>query len=236
MDESERRMIVNPVLERLYRENEVVHKNGKRKSICPPGLTRARGEYLFRLIRERRPTLTLEVGFAYGISTLYIAEALRQNGRGHHIVIDPKQHTRFDGLGLRHIEEAGLSSWITFHEEPAELCLPRLIQDGVRVDLAFDDSDHLFDHVIAEFLFLALLLRNGGVVVFDDARLPAVGRACDFIATNRPDFEEVVETTTRSLWRSLVDRRPLVPPPPEMRAFRKIADADARDWKDFVTF
>lgn len=236
MDEHELRAGVNPVLERLYRENEVVHRNGKRKTICPPGLTPERGEYLFRLVRERRPTVTLEVGFAYGISTLHIAEALRQNGRGHHIVIDPKQNTRFDGLGLRHVEEAGLSSWITFHEEPAELCLPRLVQDGVRLDLAFDDSDHLFDHVITEFIFLALLLRNGGVLVFDDARLPGVGRACDFVATNRPDFEEILPTTTRSLWRTLVDRRPLPPPPPEMRTFRRIADADTRDWKHFVAF
>jgi predicted O-methyltransferase YrrM len=227
----------NPVLERLYRENEVVHRNGKRKPLCPPGLTRERGEYLFRLVRERRPALTLEVGFAYGVSTLFVAEALRRNGRGHHLVIDPNQRTRFDGLGLRHLEEARLSPWVTFYEEPAELCLPRLVQEGVRLDLAFDDSDHLFDHVITEFLLLALLLRNGGVLVFDDARLPGVGRACDFIATNRPDFAELTENNAgRSGWRGLLERHPLSPPPPQMRVFRKIADADPRDWKDFVAF
>ena len=228
--------MVSPVLERLYRENEVVHRNGKRKPLCPPGLSPERGDYLFRLVRERRPSLTLEVGFAYGISTLFIAEALRRNGRGHHLVIDPNQRTRFDGLGLRHVEEAGLSSWITFHEEPAELCLPRLVQEGVRLDLAFDDSDHPFDHVITEFLFLALLLRTGGVLVFDDARLPGVGRACDFVAANRPDFAEVTENAGRSAWRALLDRRALPLPPPQMRTFRKLADADPRDWKDFVAF
>jgi predicted O-methyltransferase YrrM len=227
----------NPVLERLYRENEVVHRNGKRKPLCPPGLTRERGEYLFRLVRERRPTLTLEVGFAYGVSTLFIAEGLRRNGRGHHLVIDPNQRTRFDGLGLRHLEEARLSPWVTFYEEPAELCLPRLVQEGVRLDLAFDDSDHLFDHVITEFLFLTLLLRNGGVLVFDDVRLPGVGRACDFIAANRPDFAELTEKNSgRGGWRGLLEWHPLPLPPPQMRVFRKIADDDPRDWKDFVAF
>jgi predicted O-methyltransferase YrrM len=39
-------------------------------------------------VRELRPELTLEIGFAYGVSTLFITEALRQNGRGHHIVVD----------------------------------------------------------------------------------------------------------------------------------------------------
>jgi predicted O-methyltransferase YrrM len=228
--------MMNPVLERLYREREVVHRNGRRKPVCPPGIGPAKGEYLFRLVRARRPALTVELGFAYGVSTLFIAEALRQNGTGHHLVIDPKERTRFDGLGLRHVEEAGLSDWITFYEEPAELCLPRLLQDGVRVDLAFDDSDHLFDHVIAEFLFLARLLRTGGVLVFDDGNLPGVGRACDFVATNRPDFLEVREEAARGLLRGLLDRDAPPAPPPQMRVFRKIADDDLRDWKDFTPF
>src|SRR5436309_9405306 len=191
--------MVNTVLQRLYAEKEVVHRNGRRKPICPPGLPVDRGEYLFRLVRERRPALTLEIGFAYGVSTLFIAEALRQNGRGRHLVIDPLQHSRFEGLGLRHVDEAGLARWITFYEEPSELCLPRLIGEGLEIDFAFDDSGHLFDHVVAEFLFLSRLLRNGALLVVDDANLPGVGRACDFVAANRKDFEEIGETTKRGL-------------------------------------
>src|SRR5436305_7353038 len=129
--------MVNPVLERLYRENEVVFRAGRRRPLSPPAIAPARGEYLFRLVRERRPDVTLEIGFAYGLSTLFIAEALRQNGRGRHVVIDPNEHRRFDGLGLRHLEEAGLAEIVTFLEEPAELCLPRLAEQNLRVDLAF---------------------------------------------------------------------------------------------------
>ena len=227
--------MVNAVLERLYREREVVHRNGHRKPICPPGLTVERGEYLFHLVRERRPALTLEIGFAYGVSTLYICEALRQNGDGHHLVIDPLERSRFDGLGLRHIEEAGLSRWMTFHEEPAEYCLPRLVQDGLRVDLAFDDSGHLFDHVVTELLFLARLLRTGGLLVMDDVNLPGVGRAADFFAANRADFEDAATGKGRGLLRRMLDQK--VPPPPALfRVFRKILDDDPRDWKDFVPF
>ncbi len=227
--------MVNAVLERLYREREVVHANGRRKPLFPPGISEERGQYLFDLIRARRPALTLELGFAYGTSTLFIAEALRRNGRGHHVVIDPLERTRFDGLGLKHVEEAGLSSWITFHEEPAELCLPRLVGEGTVVDFAFDDSGHLFDHVITEFLFLARLLRTGALLVVDDANLPGVGRACDFLATNRKDFEEVADGTKQGLLRRL--KEGVVPPAPRhLRVFRKSADADPRDWNDFVPF
>ncbi|TMA55352.1 MAG: class I SAM-dependent methyltransferase [Deltaproteobacteria bacterium] len=193
--------------------------------------------YLFQLVRDRRPDVTLEIGFAYGLSTLFIAEALRQNGRGRHVVIDPNEHRRFDGLGLRHLEEAGLAEIVTFLEEPAELCLPRLAEQNLRVDLAFNDSDHLFDHVVTEFVLLGFLLPKGALLVFDDASLPGVGRACDFIAANRPDFAEVRESPRR-----LFDRDRVPPPPPSprgspsMRVFRRVLEEDPRDWKDYTPF
>ena len=232
----------NAVLERLYREGAVVHRDGKRRPLCPPGIPAARGEYLFDLVRDRRPTLTLEVGFAYGLSTLFIAEALRQNGSGHHVTIDPNERSRFDSLGLRHVDEAGLSSWVTFYEEPAELCLPRLVKEGTRIDIAFNDSGHLFDHVILEFVFLARLLRKGGLLVFDDAGLPAVERACGFIATNRRDFAEVLPSSNRGIVRKMIERHPVLPPPAgprggsPLRVFRKVLEDDPRDWKDHEPF
>jgi len=221
----------NPVLARLLERQEVQLADGRTKPLFPTGLRAHRGAYLFDLIRRRRPALTLELGFAYGISTLYICEALRQNGTGHHIVIDPNERTHFDGVGLRHLEEAGLSSLVTFYEEPAELRLPKLVESGVRLDFAFNDSDHLFDHVITEFLFLALLLRKGALLVFDDVGLPGVARAVDFVAANRPDFAEV---GTEPRWQTLFSHVP--PPPKGLRAFRKIADDDPRSWDDFTPF
>ena len=227
--------MVNAVLERLYRENEVVHRNGRRDPVVPPGINARRGEYLFQLVRAHRPALSLETGFAYGVSALFIAEALRQNGSGRHIVIDPFERTRFDGLGLRHVVEAGLAQYVTLHEEPSELCLPRLAVEGLRIDLAFVDGHHLFDYVVAECLFLARLLRSGGILVLDDTNLPGVGRACDFFAKNRLDFEEVTESSRPGVLRSLF-RSSLPPPPPLLRLFRQVTDEDPRDWNHFVPF
>jgi predicted O-methyltransferase YrrM len=226
---------MNAVLERVYRERVIVDSRGQHRELFPTGLGPERARYLFELVRARRPTRTLEIGFAYGLSTLAIAEALRQNGTGHHLVIDPKERTHFDGIGLRHVEEAGLTDWITFYEEPAELCLPRLVSEGVRVGLAFDDSDHLFDHVLAEFLFLARLVERGGVVVFDDDQLPGVSRACDFIASNRPDFRAIGQEPARGP-RALFRGSPVPPPPERLRVFEKVADEDRRGWRDFTPF
>jgi predicted O-methyltransferase YrrM len=227
---------MNAVLERVYRDRAVVDSRGRRREIFPTALGPERARYLFELVRARRPARTLEIGFAYGLSTLAIAEALRQNGEGHHLVIDPKERTHFDGIGLRHVAEAGLADWITFYEEPAELCLPRFVTEGVRVGFAFDDSDHLFDHVLTEFLFTATLLERGGVVVFDDDPLPGVSRACDFIATNRPDFTEIGREPVARGLRALFRVAPAPPPPKGMRAFQKVAAEDPRGWKDFTPF
>jgi predicted O-methyltransferase YrrM len=234
--------MVNAVLERLYREKMVVHRDGKRRPLCPPGITPEKGEYLFRLVRDLRPRHTLEIGFAYGVSTLFIAEALRQNGSGHHVVIDPNEHRLFDGLGLAHVTEAGLLPWVTFYEEPAELCLPRLVAEGLHVDFAFNDSGHLFDHVITEFLFVARLLRSGGLLVFDDVRMPAIDYACRFITTNRRDFADALAPASGGFLRGLLKPGPVPPPPtaaagaPVMRVFRKVLDDDARKWNEFEPF
>jgi len=116
------------------------------------------------------------------------------------------------------------------------------VKEGTRIDIAFNDSGHLFDHVILEFVFLARLLRKGGVLVFDDAGLPAVERACGFIATNRRDFAEVLPSSSRGIVRKMIERHPVLPPPAgprggsPLRVFRKVLEDDPRDWKDHEPF
>ena len=150
-------------------------------------------------------------------------------------MIDPFERTRFDGLGLRHLEEAGLRDLVTFYEEPSELCLPRLVREGVRLDLAFVDGHHLFDYVVAECLFLGHMLRKGGLLVVDDTNLPGIGRACDFLATNRTDFEELTDGARPGFVRRMLEGT--IPPPPKLlRVFRRVADTDPRSWDHFAPF
>jgi predicted O-methyltransferase YrrM len=73
------------------------------------------GARLQRLIRERHPTVPPEIGLAYGISALFICEALREVGRRRHIAMDPVQSTTWKGIGLNHLHDAGFSSLVEFH-------------------------------------------------------------------------------------------------------------------------
>ena len=62
------------------------------------------GQFL-QNVRELDPTISLEVGLAYGISALFICDALNHREETQHIVIDPNQHggawgDNWDGIGI----------------------------------------------------------------------------------------------------------------------------------------
>jgi predicted O-methyltransferase YrrM len=138
----------------------------------------ATGALLQRAVREVQPALSLEIGLAYGVSTMFICEAIQQLPRpGRHLVMDPYQHGKWRGIGLKNVMDAGFGSIIDFRAEPSEILLPRLVEQGVQVDLAFIDGLHRFDQVNLEFFYVNRLLRPGGIVLFDDAARRSVNRA-----------------------------------------------------------
>lgn len=143
----------------------------------PVAVDPAEGQLLQHIVMDVRPRVSLEIGCAYGVSTLYICEALTKlSPPARHIVIDPFQRTQWRDIGRKHVAEAGFASIVMFKDEPAELVLPALVRDGVRIDFAFVDGWHTFDQVMVEFYFLNRLLRVGGVAAFDDSNRRSVNR------------------------------------------------------------
>ena len=158
---------MNAVLERLLTTGQVTKSDGTTAPLHS-STSREEGEALQRLIRAHKPAVTLEVGLAYGISALYICEALSEVGGRRHIAIDPQQ-SRWDNLGLRHLEEAGYRPLVEHLEAPSYRALPALEAAGQRIDFAFIDGWHTFDYAMIDFFYIDLLLEPGGVLVLDDA-------------------------------------------------------------------
>ncbi len=125
---------------------------------------------------------TLEVGCAYGLSSLHICKALQRRPGAKHTILDPFQNSQWDGAGIRNLEEAGVDyfEWI---EELSEIALPRLMeeQEG-RYDLVFVDGWHTLDHTLLDCFYATRLLRPGGYLVVDDIVLPPVRKALQYIA------------------------------------------------------
>jgi predicted O-methyltransferase YrrM len=181
---------MNPVLERILSTGTIRAEGGEelelRASIQPE-----EGEFLQRQIREIRPKVSLEVGMAYGVSSLYICEAMKEVGGQKHITIDPLQSSPppgWHGIGMKHIREAGFGEMVEHYCEPSDVALPRLAAAGQRIEFALIDGWHTFDVVLLDFFYIDRMLKVGGVVVFDDVnhyQYPGIRKVCRYVATNR---------------------------------------------------
>ena len=196
----------------------------------PVHMDRDEGAFLAEIIRRIDPATSLEIGMAYGISTLYICEALSALGHPvHHIVMDPFQSTTWRGIGLANAARAGYGGMVDFLEERSELALPKLLERGTTIEFALIDGRHTFDQVMLEFYYIDRMLREGGVVAFDDADRRSVNRVVRY-SLNYPNYEvwrPAYEAPRRITLRGRV-RRALVRVPGAERVIRR--DLLHRDW------
>ena len=71
--------------------------------------------------------------------------------------------------------------YLDFREECSALELPKLMKQGARFDLVYIDGSHLFEDVFIDAYFVARLLTQGGVVVFDDSTNPHIAKVLRFL-------------------------------------------------------
>jgi predicted O-methyltransferase YrrM len=161
------------------------------RAFFPVAIGPEEGAALRDWVRRERATKTFEVGLGWAVSTLFICEALLENGGGAHVAIDPYQleglpqhRTRYDGAGLRALEEAGVRGLVEFHREESQIVLPRLLAEGRRFDLAFIDGNHRFEAVFLDLVYSARLVKERGIVFVDDTQLPGVRRSVGFCLAN----------------------------------------------------
>jgi predicted O-methyltransferase YrrM len=176
---------MNEVIEQIYRTKRCEDSEGREIDPFTAGVPYHDGTLLYRMIRETRARRTLEIGMAYGLSTLFMCQALRDNGGGVHVVMDPVQTTEWKSVGILNVEKAGFGDMVRFHEEPSHAVLPRLVSEGEKFDLVFIDGYHVFDAVMLDFYYADKLIRKGCYIAFHDLWLPSIRKAVAFILRNR---------------------------------------------------
>src|SRR5262249_46370140 len=76
----------------------------------------------------------------------------------------------------------------------SQAVLPQLAAKGYRIQFAFIDGWHTFDHALIDFFYLDQMMENGGVIVFDDVGYPAINAVVRFVLANREyELVEVLE-------------------------------------------
>jgi predicted O-methyltransferase YrrM len=109
---------MNEVLRSILSNGSITTEDGKYRSL-ESAISPAEGDFLQEMIRSVRPWVSLEVGCASGISSLYICEALREVNAAKHIIMDPYQYSEFEGIGLANLKRAGYLDIIDFQETPS---------------------------------------------------------------------------------------------------------------------
>lgn len=208
---------MNKLLEHIYRTGTVTTADGQELQAFPMSVNQPPAGALYRIVRENYPQRTLEIGMAYGLSSLAICQALRDNSRGRHVAIDPGQSSWCKYIGMLNLERADLADLVELYQRPSHLVLPEFLQQGRSFDFVFIDGSHLFDYVTADFFYSRLLIPVGGLICIDDVLIPAVRTAIAFIVRNLQGFS-VIEQTKRYC------------------VMRKDADEDNRPWNHFEPF
>ena len=137
-----------------------------------------RGRQLYDHVIKTEPAEILELGFAHGTSTCYLAAALDALGGDGRITtidvtaaldMDPNLPTLLERTGLAHRVD------IVTPRQTYNWSLMRIIEEQTvddvcepRFDFCFIDGGHNWDDDGLAFMLVAKLLRPGGWVCFDD--------------------------------------------------------------------
>lgn len=177
---------------------------------------------LFDMVMATNARNTLEIGMAYGFSTICFLAAIAENGAGHHIAIDPFQRADWNGIGLAHATalapEFADGSAFTFLEDRSDRVSADLVRAGKKFDLIFIDGNHRFDDVLVDFYLYDQVCEVGGHIILDDMWMATVQTVVSFLETNRVNFERVPDH-----------------PRHNQAVFKKVSE-DTRHWADFHPF
>jgi predicted O-methyltransferase YrrM len=196
------------------------------------------------MVRRARPALVIEVGMAFGVSSLAILTALRDGGQGKLISIDPVQTSDWKGCGRVAVEQAGFGDRHELVEDYDYNALPRLLASGVRCDFAYIDGWHTFDYALLDWWYLDKMLSVDGIVGFNDCGWPAVDKVIRFVLSHRKynevdsglPIEYVCLGRRRELLRRLtLGRKQQWYSQAQDRYFRKAAEWEPR-WDFFAPF
>jgi predicted O-methyltransferase YrrM len=130
-------------------------------------LDRDKAEFCYQLCRANNARRIVEIGTSYGVSTLYLAAAVRDNVRasgGDGIVIGTEYEPDKAKAARRHFEEAGLARLIDLREGDLRQTLKRI--DGGPVDFVLVDIWIAMARSALELV--APHLRPGAIVICDN--------------------------------------------------------------------
>lgn len=178
-------------------------------------ISREQGLLLNQIAKQPTVTKSLEIGFAYGFSTIYILEGLLDKEHSMHLAIDPFEDGHWKGVGAQVVKKLGYEK---FHWEKdySIHSLSEKIKQNDKFDMIYIDGNHRFDDILVDFYLSDQILNVGGFLILDDMWMKSTQLVAKFINRNR-------------------DYIPMATNVRNVAVFCKKAD-DSRNWDHFVDF
>jgi predicted O-methyltransferase YrrM len=132
------------------------------------------GELLYILVRARRPTTIVEFGTSYGISTLYLAAAVADNGLGS--VVSTELNDAKVAAARANLVEARLSDHVAILPGDAMTTL-----NDVRGPIDLVLLDGWKDLCLPVLRSLESRLSAGALIVADDINLPSMRSYLEYV-------------------------------------------------------
>lgn len=152
------RYVASVVGDRIRRRQPLVAEEVERLKHLYVPVSRKQGRLLYLVARSLRAKRIVEFGTSFGISTTYLAAAVRDNGGG--LVVGSELEPGKVAAARRNLEEAGLSDFVEIRAGDAQETLK---DPGGPVDMV------LLDSVLALYLpmlqMLTPTLRKGAAVL-----------------------------------------------------------------------
>jgi predicted O-methyltransferase YrrM len=167
-----------------------------------------------KFVQRHRPSDVLELGFAHGVSSCYMAAALDEIGGGRITTIDLESSRKREPNIHDLLDQCGFSDSVTVHFEPRSFTwrLMRMLEQPSppMFDLVYLDGGHSWDVTGFGFFLVDKLLRDGGWLIFDDidwtyAESPTLGDK-PIVQEMPEDYRETPQV--RKVFELLVKQHP----------------------------
>lgn len=170
------------LLATLYRTQSGTDMHGK-SVVIHGAIEPSFADALTKVVRDNRAQLVVEVGMAYGASSLAILSGLPDSGQL--ISIDPFQTEAYGRVGATMVGQSSRASAHRLIEQFNYLALPQLLEQGLVPDLVYIDGNHGFDYVALDAFYADKLLPVGGIVVFNDCGFRSIHKFLRFFRKHR---------------------------------------------------
>jgi len=155
------KMGVSEVLDRLLGRNPTIADRARRTKNIFISISRKQGIFAYLVARSIKAKRIVEFGTSFGVSTIYLAAAIKDNGGG--LVIGSEIEETKVAKAREHLEEAGLNEYVEIRVGDAH---ETLADPGGPVDLVLVDGWK--DLYLPIIKMLAPRLRPGAVVLSDN--------------------------------------------------------------------